>query len=222
MCSSIVFSPNCGNYRKLAQKHYSLTDEQMIGMDVHHNPPKCKGGRNIPEHLYVYHPELHAQIHEKESILWARKGYEIRIKNGTENKKGISTGGGICKKTNPTQEEIAILKYRQSGLSRKEVADLLGLKEHQVKRAITECSKFGYILHLKSGPKKGCEGREQSEETKQIIREKRALQVFTEDTQKKKSDKMKGKKWWNDGCGNCKRSVESPGENWVSGRKPRN
>jgi hypothetical protein len=191
MCSSIVLSPNYSNYRTVAQKHYRLTDEQMKDIDVHHNPPRCEGGRNIPEHLYIYSPELHAAVHEKESILWARKGYETRKRNGTENKKGVSTGGTRPKKTEPTQQELAILKYRQSGLSRKEVADLLGLKEHQVKRAIGECSKFGYVLHLKSGPKGGCKGRPQSEETKQKIRKKRAQQVFTEESNKKRSESMK-------------------------------
>lgn len=191
MCSAIVLSPNYSNYRMVAQKHYGLTDEQMKDMDVHHNPPRCEGGRNIPEHLYVYHPELHAQVHEKESVLWARKGYETRKKNRTENKKGVRTGGGPPKKTEPTQQELAILKYRQSGMSRKEVAELLGLKEHQVKRAVSECSKFGYELHLKSGPKKGCEGIPRSEETKQKIREKRAQQVFSEESNKKRSESMK-------------------------------
>ena len=212
MCSSIVLSPNTWNYRKVAQYHYNLTDEQMEKIDIHHNPPRCEGGRNIPEHLYIYHPITHKSIHDKQALNWARKS------SGNKNGKR----GKPPAKTNPTPQELKILKLRQSGLTRKEVADLLGLKEHQVKRAITECSKFGYILHLKSGPKKGCEGREQSEETKQIIREKRALQVFTEDIQKKKSDKMKEKKWWNDGCGNNKRSVECPGDNWVLGRKIRN
>ena len=30
---------------------------------------------------------------------------------------------------------------------------------------------------------------------------------------------MKGVKWWNDGCGNFKRTVECPGEGWFLGRK---
>ena len=191
MCSAIVLSPNYSNYRMVAQKHYKLTDEQMKDIDIHHNPPRCEGGRNIPEHLYVYHPTLHAQVHENESVLWARKGYETRKKNGTENKKGVRVGGGPPKKIEPTQQELLILKYRQSGMSRKEVAYLLGLKEHQVKRAICECSKFGYKLHLKSGPKKGCENKTHSEETKQKIREKREQQVFSQESLDKRSDSMK-------------------------------
>jgi hypothetical protein len=65
------------------------------------------------------------------------------------------------------------------------------LKEHQVKRAIRECSKFGYKLHLKSGPKKGCENKTHSEETKQKIREKREHQVFSKESLDKRSESMK-------------------------------
>jgi hypothetical protein len=43
----------------------------------------------------------------------------------------------------------------------------------------------------------------------------------SEETRKKQSETMKNKKWWNDGCGNAKRSVECPGENWVLGRSKR-
>jgi len=28
-----------------------------------------------------------------------------------------------------------------------------------------------------------------------------------------------GKRWWNDGCGNCKLQLESPGKGWTLGRK---
>jgi transposase len=193
MCSSIVLSPNNSNYRAVAQKHYGLSDEQMKLVDVHHNPLKCEGGRNVPEHLYVYSPKLHAAVHEKEGILWARKGYETRKKNGTENKKGIRTGGGPSRKTAPTEQELAILKYRQSGMSRKEVANLLGMKESQIKRAVMQCSKFGYKLHLKPGPKKGCKGPSHSEETKQKIREKRNKQEFTQKSLHKRSESMKNR-----------------------------
>ena len=31
--------------------------------------------------------------------------------------------------------------------------------------------------------------------------------------------KNKGKKWWNDGCGNCKMMVECPGDSWKPGMK---
>lgn len=71
---SIVLSVERHNYRKLAQEWYGLSDEQMAGMDVHHNPARHEGGRNIPEHLYVYHSTLHAAVHDGEFVLWAREG----------------------------------------------------------------------------------------------------------------------------------------------------
>jgi hypothetical protein len=35
----------------------------MVGVHVHHNPRRCDGGRNIPEHLYVYSVENHDYVH---------------------------------------------------------------------------------------------------------------------------------------------------------------
>ena len=69
---SIVLSSERKNYRKLAQEWFGLTDEQMKDCDVHHNPPRHQGGRNIPEHLFVYHYTLHAAIHENNWTAWAR------------------------------------------------------------------------------------------------------------------------------------------------------
>ena len=42
---------------------------------------------------------------------------------------------------------------------------------------------------------------------------------LSEETRKKQSDAMIGKKWWNDGCGNCKMMIECPGDGWKLGRK---
>ena len=79
---SIVLSTENKNYRKLAQRHYGLTDEQMKGMDVHHNPARHEGGRDIPEHLFVYHETLHAAVHGSDFILWARKAsYYVKERN---------------------------------------------------------------------------------------------------------------------------------------------
>jgi hypothetical protein len=79
MITAIVLSREVHNYRKLAQLHYNLTDEQMKTIDVHHNPALSCGGRNIVEHLYIYSPENHALVHKDDFILHARKGYELGI-----------------------------------------------------------------------------------------------------------------------------------------------
>ena len=41
----------------------------------------------------------------------------------------------------------------------------------------------------------------------------------SEETRRKISEAKKGKKWWNDGCGNCKIMIECPGDGWRPGRK---
>ena len=48
--------------RNIARKHWGLTKEQMVGMHVHHFPPRSEGGRDIPEHLYVCSPEFHKKV----------------------------------------------------------------------------------------------------------------------------------------------------------------
>ena len=188
---SIVLSRERSSARKLVQEWYGLTDEQMKDCDVHHNPSRSDGGRNIPEHLYVYHFTLHNAVHEDDFTKWARSGYEERKRRGTENKKGVRLGGGTPKKTKPSERDLLILKLRQSGLSRKEVSDFLGVSENAVKRAVMECKRFGYELHLKPGPKKGCPGKPQTPESREKIKEKRKEQVITEESKQKRSETMK-------------------------------
>ena len=56
-----------------------------------------------------------------------------------------------------------------------------------------------------------------SEETRRKMSE--AHKNPSEESRKKMSEASKGKKWWNDGCGNCKRMVECPGKGWKKGMK---
>ena len=141
--SAIVLSPNTHNYRKVAQLWYGLTDAQLEGIDVHHNPPRCEGGRNIPEHLFIYHPITHKAVHDKEARDWASKS-----SGNTNGKRGRPPT-----KTTPTQLELEVLRRRNLGESRKEISKSLGLSENQVKRSIRECIKFGWKYQGKPGPK---------------------------------------------------------------------
>lgn len=68
---SIILSREDANYRKLAKSHYGLTEEQMEGKHVHHNPPRYLGGRNVPEHLYVYSIENHEWVHSGDPFVSA-------------------------------------------------------------------------------------------------------------------------------------------------------
>jgi hypothetical protein len=86
---SIVLSKERSNFRKVAQEWYGLSDDQMVGVDVHHNPPRYKGGRNIPEHLYIYSESLHASVHENDFVKWSRRGSEKAHTSKTEDGKSV-------------------------------------------------------------------------------------------------------------------------------------
>ena len=58
---SIVLSKENTDYRGVAQRNWGLSDAQMSGKHVHHEPPRALGGRNIPEHLYVCSPDMHQE-----------------------------------------------------------------------------------------------------------------------------------------------------------------
>lgn len=110
---SIVLSRERKNYRKLAQEWFGLTDEQMKDCDVHHNPPRSQGGRNIPEHLFIYHYTLHAAIHEHDFVLWSHNTGVSREQASEWGREGGKIGG----KLQPREVKIQNgLKARDKGL----------------------------------------------------------------------------------------------------------
>ena len=58
-----------------------------------------------------------------------------------------------------------------------------------------------------------------SEEHKRKMSEAHKGKICSEETRKKIGVNIKGRKWWNDGCGNCKMMIECPGNDWKLGRK---
>ena len=62
-------------------------------------------------------------------------------------------------------------------------------------------------------------GKTLTEETRRKISEANKGISHTEETRRKISGTIKGRKWWNDGCGNCKMMIECPGNGWRLGRK---
>lgn len=88
MGGAIVKLPT-GNYRKIAQRNWGLTDEQMVGMHVHHRIPVSEGGTNDPSNLYVCSPSCHAVWHERvvhpNLIAKAKQGGHTQGRNNVES-----------------------------------------------------------------------------------------------------------------------------------------
>ena len=80
-----------------------------------------------------------------------------------------------------------------------------------------------YSLELRKKLSEAHKGKTHSDETKNKMSSTHKGRVFTEEWKEKLSEANKGKhtgkKWWNDGCGNTKFSLECPGDEWKLGRK---
>ena len=62
-------------------------------------------------------------------------------------------------------------------------------------------------------------GKTHSEQSKRKVSEANKGKTQSEQTKRKRSVNIKGRKWWNDGCGNCKMMIECPGDGWKLGRR---
>jgi hypothetical protein len=153
MSSAIVLSPERYNYRRVAQLHWGLSDEQMQGMHVHHHPPLHEGGRNIPEHLYVCSPEMHQHGWHNDEF------YVLQAGKTTGNKS--SKRGRPSKKSELSERDIKVYKLRSQGLSSAEISKILGISRDMAKKSYQWCLKLGLptLPSPKTGPPKGCQQR---------------------------------------------------------------
>ena len=79
-------------YRKIAQEHWGLSDEQMKGAHVHHRIPQSNGGTNDPSNLYVCSPWFHANVWHTEAF-WIETQIKSAISGGKALHKVKDTDG---------------------------------------------------------------------------------------------------------------------------------
>jgi len=141
---SIVLSPAPGNYRKVAQKHWNLSDDQMKGLHVHHHPAVSEGGRNVPEHLYVCSPSMHSNG-------WHNGEYFIEQATLSGQKYGSDGGrlGGKCPWWTKDGEDVRSWQYPGEGWSRgrsrtSEVGSLPYWNNGDINKRSAECPGEGW------------------------------------------------------------------------------
>jgi hypothetical protein len=97
----------------------------------------------------------------------------------------------------------------------------------ETKRKMSEAGK-GHIVSEETRRKMSESGKDRifSEEHRRKLSEANKGEnnpnygnIHSDETKIKMSDAQKGRKWWNDGCGNCKMMIECPGNDWKPGRK---
>lgn len=111
------------HYRKVAKKHWGLTDEQMAGKHVHHRIPRSKGGTNDPSNLFVCSPWFHAHVWHNESYFTeaASKGGKQcqKLGVGGGDRKIAARGGKTAgKMKTPKQQEARRKSAKKLGESR--------------------------------------------------------------------------------------------------------
>jgi len=123
--------------RNIARKNWGLSWEQMVGMDVHHFPPRCEGGKDIPEHLYVCSRYVHKKMWHNDAWFMenlnkatqkniGRKHSEETCRKKSEALKGRSFGhkyeGG---EKHPNSKKVSI--NGKVYVSQQEAADDVGI-----------------------------------------------------------------------------------------------
>jgi hypothetical protein len=123
----------------------------------------------------------------------------------SETKKGRS----IPPFSEEHKRKISEAKKNMSEETKRKMSEAHKNMSEETKRKISEARK----------------GKPLSEETKRKMSEQRKGEnnhmfgkTHNEETKKKLSELKIGRKWWNDGSGNIKSSLDCPGDGWVLGR----
>jgi hypothetical protein len=149
--------------------------------------------------------EEEAFKHEKYMIaVFGRKDLGTGI---LHNRTDGGEGSSGCIPSEETKRKLSEANkgHTVSKETRKKISEASKGKTHseEHKRKLSEVNK----------------GHTVSEETKRKLSEAHKGNTLSDETKRKMSEVRKGRKWWNDGCGNCKMMIECPGDGWKPGRK---
>ena len=147
------------------------------------------------------------------------------LRNKTDGGEGSS--GFIHREE--TKIKMSEIKQNISEESRRKMSEgKKGENNHQYGKTRSEETRKKISEGMK-GENNHQYGKTHSEETRKKMSEAKKGEnnpnygkTASEEHRRKNSEAKKGKKWWNDGCGNCKMSIECPGNNWIPGMKIRN
>ena len=142
------------------------------------------------------------------------------LHNRTNGGDGVS-GAVVSDETRRKMSEALKGKPRSKEIRRK-ISEAHKGKTHseETKRKLSESQKGK--THSEETKRKLSEakkGKTFSEEHKRKLSESQKGKSRSEESKRKLSEANKGRKWWNDGCGNRKRMVECPGDDWKLGTK---
>ena len=134
------------------------------------------------------------------------------LHNRTDGGEGIS--GAIRSKE--TREKLRIAH------TGKTLSEEHKTKLSESKKGNTFCVGKTHTNETKKKISESKLGKPHSEETRKKLSEVNSGKTLSEEHKTKLSEsnkgKNRGKKWWNDGCGNTKFSTDYPGDSWILGR----
>jgi len=140
------------------------------------------------------------------------------LHNRTNGGDGVS--GAIVSEETRKKISVANKGKTHSEKSKRKMSESSKNPSEETRRKMSE-SRKGHDVSEETRKKISVanKGKTHSEEHIRKLSEVHKGNIVSEETKRKISEANKGRKWWNDGCGNCKRMIECPGEDWKPGMK---